>query len=125
MEIAKLKNGREEILSLVTVTMMTLYKLMEENPIALYELTEKCKNPEHIIFGQIEPILQDLALINNGQIHDSIKNIILSAIKGEGLELTLINPISQKGYIPTQEEVNTARKTNNFYRKSKQKEINA
>lgn len=96
MKVAKLKNGSEEVASLVTVTMMALDGLMKGNPMVLYELNEICKNSKHEIFGnRIEPILRDLKLMDeNGKIHTSIKNIVLSAIAGEGLGLVLVNPIA-------------------------------
>jgi hypothetical protein len=94
MQTAKLKNGSVEVVSLITVTMIALDNLLKGNPMVLYELNEKCKNSEHKIFGQMEPILKDLYLIDaDGKVHSSIKNIVLSAIVGEGVLLALISPI--------------------------------
>lgn len=96
METAKLKNGSEEVASLVTVTMMALDGLMKANPMVLYELNEKCRNSEHKFFNKsMELVLRDLALVGvDGKVHSSVKNIVLSAITGEGLSLVLMSPIA-------------------------------
>lgn len=96
MKIARLKNGSEEVESLVTVTMIALKSLLNTNPMVLYELNEKCKNSERKFFNQaMELALRDLALIGvDGKVHNSIKNIVLSAIIGEGISLALVSPIA-------------------------------
>ena len=89
----KLRNGSEEATALVTVTMMSLKRLFEEKPIVVYELTMKCRDSSHEFFGESESDLQELALVDSdGRIHGSIKNIILSAVQGEGLDMTLGSP---------------------------------
>ena len=94
MEIATLKNGSEEPLVLVQTTMMALDGLIKSNPVAIYELVEKCNDPTHELFGNAGDILGDAALIKDGTIHTSIKNIVLSAMSGEGFDMILTNPIS-------------------------------
>lgn len=68
----KLKNGTVEADVLITATMTSSYKVWTERPIVLYELHQKCLNKDH----------------------NSIKNIVLSAMIGEGLNLALTNPIA-------------------------------
>ncbi len=98
METVTLKNGAEEALPLVNVTMFGLRNLMTEKPIVLYELAQLCRNPKHQPWGQTGEDLLALSLVgkaNDGwQVHDSIRNIVLSAVEGDGLELTLGNPIA-------------------------------
>lgn len=94
MQTAKLKNGREEAVPLINVTMVSLQSLMEASPIAFYELVEVCKDKDHKPFGNADVILKNLALMEpGGGIHGSIRNIILSAIDCEGLEMHLVNPV--------------------------------
>jgi hypothetical protein len=93
MELVKLKNGSEEARVLVVATNLSIKTLMEKNPMAFYDLVEKCRNKDYKFFGDNEKILEDLSLINNGRPHESIRNIILSSVEGEGLEMTLTSPI--------------------------------
>ncbi|NLH78692.1 MAG: hypothetical protein GX465_16820 [Acidobacteria bacterium] len=97
MNILKLKNGSEEAEPLVKVTMMSLNQLMQGLPGAIdaYELVEKCKDPAHEMFGDSEKHLIDAGLMEGpGRIHDSVKNVVLSAASGEGLELHFESPIA-------------------------------
>lgn len=96
MDMTTLKNGNTEASGLVTSVMVSLSNLMKTNPMAIYELNEICKDAGHKIFGSLGGVLTDLALLGqDGQPHGSIKNIVLSAITGEGLEMTLGNPIRE------------------------------
>ncbi len=52
-------------------------------------------DPNHKFFGNTKDRLEALALVDaNGGIHDSIRNIVLSAIEGEDLEMRLTNPVA-------------------------------
>lgn len=93
METVILKNGAEEVKALVMVTMMSLRHL---EPIAFYELVQKCKDDTHIFWGDTEEKLKSLALLEcSGRPHDSIRNIVLSALAGEGLDMRLVSPIKE------------------------------
>lgn len=98
-----LKNGAEEVKLLAIVTIMSPHKLSEEEPIAFYELNEMCKDRTHKPFGNTGKILLDLNLISRGrmpeiysEVHDSIRNVVLSAVDGSGLDMTLGSPIRQQ-----------------------------
>lgn len=94
MECVTLKNGQEEARPLVVATMMALRSLMAEEPIVLYELVMKCRDRDHRFFGNTGERLQELALAQpDGSIHGSIRNIVLSATSGEGLDLVLHSPV--------------------------------
>ncbi len=83
-------------LPLVNVTMMSLRDLMQKNPIAFYELVMKCRNHNHKFFGNAGDVLKGLSLVETGgSIHDSIRNIVLSAAKGDGLDMSLGSPVRQ------------------------------
>lgn len=93
METVVLKNGATEAVALVATVMVALESLMTSKPMAVYELNELCKNRDHKVFGDLGADLAELALLGgDGQPHGSIKNIVLSAISGEELEMTLGNP---------------------------------
>ena len=90
----KLRNGAEEFKPLVAVTMMSLKSVMESNPIAFYELACLARDRDHKLFGNTGEVLQARALVSaEGTMHDSIRNIVLSAVEGDMLEMTLRSPI--------------------------------
>jgi len=95
MRTVRLKNGAEEAKPLVGVTMMSLQKLEQTNPIAFYELVMKCKDDGHELFGNTGDVLQSLALIQDkrGQVHNSIKNIVLSAVN---VDMSLGSPVEEE-----------------------------
>ena len=95
-----LKNGTREVRQLVPVVMMSLNSLMEQGKgIAVYELVELCRNPEHKPWGNTGVELKSLKLVDETlgewSVHDSIRNIVLSAAVGEEMDLTLVNPIAE------------------------------
>ncbi len=95
MDMLKLKNGSEECVPLVNTTVMSVRHLMESNPIAFVELVLLCRDRNHELFGNTAVDLQGLALVGrDGFVHDSIRNIVLSAVEGEGLEMKLISPLA-------------------------------
>ncbi len=95
----RLRNGNEEAKAAVTVVMMSLRALIDTNPIAFYELVMLSRDPEHIPFGNSGEILSRFALINNGKVHDTIRNIVVSAVEGDGFDMVLRSPVA-----PTIEE---------------------
>ena len=93
--MVKLKNGTEEMEPLVKVTMLSIESLLSSDPIGFYELVMICRNPKHPAWGDAPAKLARLALLqSNHQPHDSIKNIVLSAVVGDGLDMRLINPVA-------------------------------
>ena len=74
--------------------MMSIRNLMETNPIAFYELVMICRDSNHAPFGNTGDILRNFNLLNTeGKVHSSIRNIVISAVTGEGLEMTLGSPV--------------------------------
>jgi hypothetical protein len=74
--------------------MMVLRNLLTQHPIAFYELVQVCKNPNHKLFGKTGEILGRFAIVQpDGGVHDSIRNIVLSAVEGEDYSIQLTNPV--------------------------------
>lgn len=95
MQEVRLRNGSKVAAFLVTVTMVSLNRLLETNPIAFYELIMKCTDSNHQLFGKNGDDLKTLGLVDrDGNVHQAIRNIVLSATVCEGLELKLISPIA-------------------------------
>ncbi|MFM9889074.1 MAG: hypothetical protein ACKVOE_00300 [Rickettsiales bacterium] len=96
MEVAKLKNGSEEAQSLVQVVMMSLATLWDQGlpgVLAVYDL-RAIINDRSYKSHYLEK-LQSLALVGpDGSVHESIRNIVLSAVEGDGLEMKLGSPLA-------------------------------
>lgn len=88
----KLKNGSVEAKFVAVATMISLDSLLQDNPIAFYELVTKCRDPKHVMFGKSKSVCENLALMNGDIVHGSIKNIVLSAVEGDGLDMYLTSP---------------------------------
>lgn len=95
-ELVQLNNGDEVPRSLVNVTMMALETLFTTAPIEFFELREICRDPKHRCFGRTGETLRSRCLLEgNGQPHDAVRSIVLSAVEGEMLEMRLRWPINQ------------------------------
>jgi hypothetical protein len=100
METVTLNNGAVEAKIAVQVVMMTLKGLSDEGLegiLAIYDLA-KMSEPKSTYkpFGANGEKLQRLALINEqGEVHDTVRNVVLSAVKMDpsGLDFSLVNPI--------------------------------
>jgi hypothetical protein len=91
-EIA-LKNGTSEQAILVSGILLTLRELMAQNVLAFYDLVMMCRNPNYQAFDANIKLLQESGLLeSNRKVHDSIRNIVLSAVEGERLEMRLVSP---------------------------------
>ncbi len=88
-----LKNGSEEHGALVNVVLYSLNKLMADLPIVLYELVQVARDASHEPFGETGKDLEKRGLLQpDGRMPESIRNVVLSAVVGEGLDLELVNP---------------------------------
>ena len=94
MDILKLRNGSEEGKSVVTCLMISLRRLLDDSPTAFYELVQLCKNPDHEVFVVALWKLKELCLVTpEGDVLGSIRNVVLSAVSDEGIDLTLGSPV--------------------------------
>lgn len=84
-----LKNGAIEEENLVEAAMITLTRLAQSYPLSFSELVTKCRDESHEMPLEVVEELKGLCLVwGNEKIHDPIRNILLSAVEGEGFELT-------------------------------------
>jgi hypothetical protein len=101
METVKLKNGSEEVEALVKVTMISLGGLFEEKPLVFYDLVMYCRDNSYEWFGHNQSICKELSLLlPDGSVHDSIKNIVLSAAVGSDLDMRLVSPVAETKEAP-------------------------
>ena len=94
LQAVRLKNGVEEADAFVRVAMMGLTHLMNEQPTAFYDLVMKCRDGNYKWFGDNEQICKDLSMVQpDGKFHDSWRNVILSGVVGDDLDMKLVNPV--------------------------------
>lgn len=94
--LMKLKNGSEEPAPLVAVTVLSLKKLFESDDmtdmLALYDLARGAKDRSYDM-SFTSKRLRDLGLLDHaGRMHDSIRNIAVSALTVEGDTVKLASP---------------------------------
>lgn len=99
-EAVKLKNGSEEFGPLVQVTMFRLRSLLDKGMgVVFYELVCLCRDRDHDPWGQTGQELQALKLVEHDgdryRVHESIKNVVLSAAEGEGLDMSIVDPVKR------------------------------
>jgi hypothetical protein len=94
MEMVTLKNGAQEDANLVAVVMVSLRNLFKDLPgmLEIVELYRLCQDSNYKPKVSLDRLKRLNLLEENGQPHDSIKNVVLSAISGEGLGMTLGSP---------------------------------
>lgn len=97
MNILPLRNGATEPEPLVHATMLSLRTLFDERPIHFYELAQIARHPQHSVCSpRIDADLRALGLLGSdgggARMHESIRNIMLSAVDGEGLDMQLRDP---------------------------------
>ena len=95
METVTLKNGAVEAKPLVAVTLMSLEHLINSDPIAFYELVMVCRDKDHKPFGDTREKLETSGLwqAHEPRPHESIRNVVLSAVTGDGLDMVLGAPV--------------------------------
>jgi len=95
-ELVTLKNGSQEFGPFVSATMLSLERLFDRTPIIGHELVMKCRDSNHHLFGDAASLLIARSLVSPDKtIHESIRNIVLSAVTGEDLDMILGSPFTK------------------------------
>lgn len=92
MRTVILKNGAEELGSFVEVMLRALSQLMTREPIAFYELVCLCRDSSHEVWPGMVEVLERAHLLKSGRVHDSIRNVVLSAVTGDEADMALGDP---------------------------------
>ena len=98
LTLVTLKDGSQVFQGTFTAVTLSLKDAHKENPVALFDLVEKCKDAGHQLgsppFGDSKSILTKRGLIDkNGEVHDAVKKIVLNSVEGSGIFLKLVNPL--------------------------------
>jgi hypothetical protein len=96
--VVRLKNGTLASRYNVKRVMATLGEMqtkMENGAILINDLVMKCRDDEHHYFDGCERMLFELSFVDaDGDVVPSVRDIVLSAMKGEGEDLSFISPIA-------------------------------
>ncbi|MDQ5852937.1 MAG: hypothetical protein M3380_12900 [Chloroflexota bacterium] len=96
LTLVTLKNGTQVARGVVSPVMRILNDLIQRDRSAFIELVALARDPQHELVGDTAKVVRDTALVDpSGRIHDSYRNIVLSAIEGEGQEMVLISPLRE------------------------------
>lgn len=98
-EILRLKNGSEVSEAVLVAALISLEKLLEEGvegAISFYELTMVSRNPNHELDETSQQKLIDRGLLQrDGTVHQVVRDVVINAVEGEGLEMHLTSPIEE------------------------------
>jgi hypothetical protein len=92
-----LKNGAEEHCATPPVIMGVLESLFKNDPMGFYELVQVARDRNHQMWGNYAQKLEAYSgtLLQGGQMHDSVRNVILSAVSGDGFDMVLDSPYAE------------------------------
>jgi hypothetical protein len=88
----KLRTGQEVARPLVAVVLLTLRKLLDENPVLFYELVMLARDRNHQCFGNTG---EQLARLGLNPMHSDERYIIKAAVEGEGVNMRLVSPYAE------------------------------
>lgn len=88
----ELRNGTQEPAMLVRCVQKALRSLLAEKPLDFHELVQCCRHEGHDWFGDTAERLQHRGLVQNGEVHGSIRNIVLASVEGDEGDMHLVNP---------------------------------
>lgn len=92
--LVRLHNGAVESFLDVSVSRLTLMRLMREHPTSFSGLVMLCRDQNHELPTDTGLILRDYNTINpDRQPYNIIKNIVLSGVKGEGSNIKFYSPL--------------------------------
>lgn len=99
IQTATLRNGSEEARPAVDMLMGTLLEINNTLPgvLAFYDLVMRCRDKEHPIADAQLDTLRNLGLVGAGEwIHETTRNVVLSAVVGDGTAMKLVNPYQEE-----------------------------
>lgn len=88
----KLNNGSQAPAMHVIVMLMTMKQLLTEHPETFYELVQKCRNTNHVMFEGTTETLRRFGIDAN-HIPQVTKNVVLSTVVGDGLLMRIVDPV--------------------------------
>lgn len=105
IKAVKLKNGTIEAEPLIQVVGISLGKLYNSEDLggamAFHDLVMLCRDRTYQVWDNVLDDLKAFSLVRtDGTVHESIRNIVLSSVTGEGLDMQLQDPRMVKEVTP-------------------------
>lgn len=92
-KVVTLRTGAEVPEPLVRTVTLVLERLMDTNPVALYEAVMMARQPGYLPFGNTGDVLRQYDFIDNyPHLHRTVRDILLAAVDGKAGEMHLISP---------------------------------
>jgi len=96
LDLVELRTGAKVFEATLVAITVSLEDLLRANFTAFYELVEIARNPNHKPFGNAVTVLHERGLLDeDGQMHDTIRDVVLASAEGEGTRLCLVNPVAR------------------------------
>jgi len=95
MDTIRLKNGTEMPGSLVRAVMVSLRTLCKSAPLAFHDLVMFCRDGAPPFIGWVAMEKHAFGLVVDGQVHGSIRNVIISEVEGDGPGMRVGNPAAE------------------------------
>ena len=93
LEELELKNGTRAPKALIITTTLAINSLLSANPMAFLWISRKMQKWVSRNIWYFENTIESYGLMQDGKIHNSVKNIALCSFQGEGLELSFVSPL--------------------------------
>lgn len=93
--LKKLRTGAEEDSAVVAAVCVSLEGLLSSgNAVAFYEVVMVARDREHRPWGNTAITSMKLALLDSpmGEMHNSVRNVILASTEGKGMEMRMVFP---------------------------------
>lgn len=90
----RLKTGVEAAEPLVRAAMVSLDRLFAEDVGLFFELVTKAREPDYQFCGDSAPLKERALLDSRGHVHHAVREVILAAVTGEGIAMTLGSPLA-------------------------------
>jgi hypothetical protein len=97
MESITLRTGATALLPVVATTMLTLERLVRENPLAFYDLAMLCRDASYRPFGSNADLLESLGMTDRERVDSQVRDIVLAAVEGDDLAMRLVSPVDGCG----------------------------
>lgn len=79
-----LRTGVEVPQGVARATRLALLNLLQSgHGVALYELLELCRNPQHSLFGNSAEVLEKGGVLFEGRLHGAIRDVVLASFDGD------------------------------------------
>lgn len=88
-----LRNGSREQGALLASVSLTLDRLLESMPLAVFDLVELARNGSAPFPPCAERLIALGLMASDGRVHESIRNIVLSSFEGDGMDMYRVSPL--------------------------------